>query len=113
MAGLLNLMVIIDAAHRSVHLAERRAAALRAAGPGGRVSRRAAFRRSCDPLPVWDYWYLLILPLCLGIAVVWKSVKCRSMADVPREAAVLLLWILGGFAAAAAALVGLIRYIGQ
>ena len=31
-AGLLNLMVIIDAAHRSVHLAERRAAALEA-GP--------------------------------------------------------------------------------
>lgn len=34
-AGLLNLMVIIDAAHRSVHLAERRAAALSAtAAPG-------------------------------------------------------------------------------
>ena len=30
-AGLLNLMVIIDAAHRSVHLTERRARALEAA----------------------------------------------------------------------------------
>ena len=71
------------------------------------------YRPLLEPLPVWDYWYLLILPLCVGIAVVWKSVKCRSMADVPREAAGLLLWILGGFAAAAAVLVGLIRYVGR
>ncbi len=72
-----------------------------------------AYRPFLDPLPVWDAWYLLILPLCIGIAVVWKSIKCRSMRDVPREAAVLLFWILGGFAAAAAALVGLVRYMGQ
>ena len=72
-----------------------------------------AYRPFLEPLPVWNVWYLLILPLCLCIAVVWKSVKCRTMAEVPAEAAVLVLWILGGFAVAAAVLVGLIRYVGQ
>jgi hypothetical protein len=32
-----------------------------------------AFVPFLDPVPVWDYWYLLVLPLCVGIAVVWKS----------------------------------------
>ena len=72
-----------------------------------------AYRPFLEPLPVWNYWYLLILPLCVCIAVVWKSVKCRSMDEVPAEAAVLVLWIIGGFAVAAAVLVGLIRYVGQ
>ena len=67
-----------------------------------------AFRPFLEPLPVWNVWALLILPLSVGIAVVWKSIKCRSMADVPREAAVLVLWVIGGFAAAAAALVALV-----
>ncbi len=70
-----------------------------------------AFRPFLDPLPVWDYPYLLALPLCVVIAVVWKSVKCRSMDEVPREAATVLLWILGGFAAAAAVLVGLVAWL--
>ncbi len=69
------------------------------------------FRPFLEPVPVWNVWYLLILPLCIGIAVVWKSVKCRFMADVPREAGVLVLWIIGGFAAAAAVLLGLIRFM--
>jgi len=72
-----------------------------------------AFVPFLDPVPVWNYWYLLVLPLCVGIAVVWKSVKCRSMGDVARESAVLLLWILGGFAAAAAVLVGLMAFVGR
>ena len=72
-----------------------------------------AYRPFLEPLPVWNVWPLLILPLCIGIAVVWKSVKCHRMAEVPREATVLLLWIIGGFAAAAAALLGLITFAGR
>lgn len=34
---------------------------------------------------------LLSLPLCLGIAVVYKSLRCASMPEVPRAA--LMLWI--------------------
>lgn len=58
------------------------------------------------PLPVWGdhFWPWLLVPLCLGVAVVYKSIKCRSMRQVPKEAVVLTLWILAGMAIAAAAL---------
>jgi hypothetical protein len=58
------------------------------------------------PLPAWgdDVWPWLLLPLCLGVAVVYKSIKCQSMARVPKEAAVLTAWILTGMAIAAVVL---------
>lgn len=58
-----------------------------------------------QPLPVWDHWPWLLLPLCVAVAVVYKSIKCRRMAQVPREATVLTLWILCGMGAAALVLV--------
>jgi hypothetical protein len=61
-----------------------------------------------QPLPVWNFWYVLILPLCAAVAVVYKSIKCRSMSQVPRQAATITLWILLSFAAAAAALAGVV-----
>jgi hypothetical protein len=70
-----------------------------------------AFRLFLQPLPVWNYWYLLILPLCAAVTVVYKSIKCRSMDQVPREASWILLLILLGFAASGAALAGLIKWI--
>ena len=59
-----------------------------------------AYRLFLDPMPVWDYWYLLIVPLCVAVAVVYKSMKCRSMKQVPREAGAIILWIIGGFSGA-------------
>lgn len=64
-----------------------------------------------QPLPVWNYWYLLILPLCVAVAVVYKSIKCRTMNQVPRQAATITLWILLSFAAAAAALAGIVGLV--
>ncbi|QOV88055.1 hypothetical protein [Humisphaera borealis] len=58
------------------------------------------------PLPAWNdsVWPWLLLPLCIAIAVVYKSIKCRTMRQVPREATVLTLWIVVGMAIAAGAL---------
>lgn len=64
-----------------------------------------------QPLPVWNYWPWLLLPLCIGVAIVYKSIKCRRMKQVPREAAVLTMWILAGMIGAAAALLILVRVI--
>ena len=75
--------------------------------------RLLAYRLLLDPLPVWDYWYLLILPLCAAVAIVYKSMKCRSPWQVPREAAVVVAWIIGGFLAAALALMGLVKWMGR
>jgi hypothetical protein len=67
------------------------------------------FRPFYQPLPVWDYWYLLLLPLCLGISIVYKSIKVRTMSQMPREAAVIFVMILLGMILAAGALFALTR----
>ena len=64
-----------------------------------------------QPLPVWDYWYLLSVPLCAAVSIVYKSIKCRWMRQVPREAATLTFWILAGMAAAAGVLAAVVKLI--
>ena len=63
-----------------------------------------------QPLPVWDVWYLLLIPLCVAVAVVYKSVKCAEMSQVPREALAILLWILAAFAGASVALAVIVKF---
>lgn len=62
-----------------------------------------------QPLPAWDVWYLLALPLCAAVSIVYKSIRCRSMRKVPREAAKALGWILLGLVAAAVALLTVVE----
>jgi hypothetical protein len=54
------------------------------------------------PLPIWDHWVWLIIPLCLGVSVVYKSAKCWRMSDVPREALKITIWMLGAMVLAGA-----------
>ena len=63
------------------------------------------------PLPIWDYWPWLLVPLTAGVAIVYKSVKCQSMRHVPREALVIFVWILVGMVAAAGALAGVVHLV--
>ena len=63
------------------------------------------------PLPIWDYWPWLLIPLTAGVSIVYKSVKCQSMTQVPREALVIFVWILVGMAAAAGALAGVVHFV--
>jgi hypothetical protein len=63
------------------------------------------------PLPIWDYWPWLIIPLTLGVSIVYKSVKCQHMQSVPKEALQIFVWILVGMAAAAGALAGVVKLV--
>ncbi|MDW8262787.1 MAG: hypothetical protein RMJ35_09710 [Phycisphaerales bacterium] len=60
-----------------------------------------AYTPFVDPLPVWNYWMALIIPLTVGVSIAYKSIKCREMSQVPREAAQISLLILLAMAAAA------------
>jgi hypothetical protein len=60
--------------------------------------------------PIWDWWYLLLLPLCAGVSIAYKSVKCRSMSQVPWEATVIFFWILIGMVSAAGVLVAVVEW---
>jgi hypothetical protein len=59
-----------------------------------------------DPIPVWSnsVWPWLLLPLAIAVAVVYKSIKCRTMSQVPREAAEIAGWIVVGMVIAAGVL---------
>ncbi len=62
------------------------------------------------PLPIWTQswiWPLLLLPLCLAVAIVYKGVRCNRMSRVPREATGLFITIVLGMVLTAAALAGL------
>ena len=68
-----------------------------------------AFTPFVQPLPVWDYWPWLLLPLVAAVSIVYKSIKCHEMRQVPREASVIFGMIIGGILLAALALFGLVK----
>ena len=66
-----------------------------------------------EPLKVWDYWPVLLLPLCFAVSLVYKSVRVESVRRVPIEAAKATAWIIGGMGAAAIALLALVRILSR
>ena len=77
------------------------------------LAQSAGYRPFLDPLPVWPnyIWPWLVVPLCAAVSIVYKSIRCRSMSRVPREALSITFWILIGLAAAAVVLAVLVRGI--
>ncbi|MBC8106613.1 MAG: hypothetical protein H7Z14_08495 [Anaerolineae bacterium] len=74
-------------------------------------STSTTYRPFITPLPVWDYWILLLIPLCLGVSIVYKAIRVQSINEVPKQALIITAWILGGMAAAAAVLAVIIRVL--
>ena len=62
------------------------------------------FRPFLDPLPMDRYWMLLLLPLVIGISVVYKTIKVDRLEKLPREASVLAAQIVAFMVMAAVAL---------
>ena len=46
------------------------------------------------PLRLWDAWPWLAIPLTIAVSVVYKTIKCREVRQIPRESAVIALWIV-------------------
>lgn len=57
-----------------------------------------------DPIYVGSHWYLLLIPMAMGIALVYKTLKVRHVRHVPLAALGLTVTILIGMMAAAGAL---------
>ncbi len=72
-----------------------------------------AYRPFLDPLPLWDHTWALLPPLTVAVAVVYKSIRCASMRQVPAEAAKITAWILAGMVAAGLAIQGLLTFLGR
>ena len=70
-----------------------------------------AWRPFLDPIPIWSnaVWPWLLLPLTIAVSLVYKSIKCRTMRQVPREATGIAVWIVLGMVIAAVVLAGVVR----
>ena len=67
----------------------------------------AHYRPFLDPLPLDTYWLLLLPPLVLAIAVIYKAIKIDDLSQLPRQAIFLAGQIIA-FMVLAAALLWLI-----
>jgi hypothetical protein len=67
-----------------------------------------AYRLFIDPLPIYQQWFWLCLPLVALFSIVYKAVKCETMAEVPKAALRITGMIILGMASAAAGLTLLI-----
>lgn len=54
----------------------------------------ASWRPFLDPINGHDWWYLLLLPLALGISIAYKAVRVRTMDHYWREVLVMTVQLV-------------------
>jgi hypothetical protein len=54
-------------------------------------------------IPFHMTWWLL-LPLCAGVAIVYKTIRVHTLRQLPKQATVLIFYMLGGLFALAVGL---------
>ena len=52
----------------------------------------------------WFTVLWLLLPMCLSVAIVYKTIRIDSLRRLPKSVAVLMLYMVGGLAVLGAAL---------
>jgi hypothetical protein len=70
-----------------------------------------AYTPFASPLPIYNYWWALLFPLLIGIAIAYKGVKCATMKNVPREATQITVLILLGMVAVGIVLTTLVKML--
>lgn len=72
--------------------------------PGLLALPSLGYRPFLDPLPLDTYWLLLLPPLALAVALVYKTIKLDSLEKLPQQAVLLAMQIVAFMAMAAVAL---------
>jgi hypothetical protein len=62
------------------------------------------YRPLLDPVAMDRWWLLLLPPLVIGIAVVYKALKLDDLSEVPRQSLALAFQIIGFLVLAAVVL---------
>ena len=55
-----------------------------------------AYTPFIDAVSIHEYWYLLIVPMSIFLAIGYKSVRCSNLKNFPREVVVFTVLVLGG-----------------
>src|SRR5262249_58964839 len=61
---------------------------------GGRGMTLLAYRPFIDYISADRWWYLLLIPMALGIALAYKAVRVPDLKDYPREVAIMTVQII-------------------
>lgn len=70
-----------------------------------------AYTPFIDPINAHSWWYLLIVPLALGISVAFKAVRCGDMRRYPRQVLMMTVQIVAGVVGLAAACYAVLYWI--
>lgn len=69
-----------------------------------------AYRPFLEPLPIDAAWLWLCVPLVLGVAIVYKTIKLPTLEKLPQESALLATQVLL-FMALGAGFLSLMTYL--
>lgn len=76
-----------------------------------------AWRPFLDPLPIHSIWFLFLIPLSFGIAVVYKAARMRTLERYWPSVIIMTVQIVMGMIALAAAsylfIMVYVRYIAE
>ncbi|MDI9402232.1 MAG: hypothetical protein QM516_00030 [Limnohabitans sp.] len=76
------------------------------------VSSLLAWTPFLQPAPAVDrWWWFLLVPLSLGVALSYKATRVRDLRTLPRDAVVLAAQIVGGMIGLALALFLLVQVL--
>lgn len=70
-----------------------------------------AYRPFIDPIDLQRGWYLLLIPLALGIAAAYKAVRVNDLRTYPREVVVMTIQIIFAMLALGAASFMLVQHV--
>ena len=71
-----------------------------------------AYTPFLDPLNVFQtWWYLLIIPLALGISVTYKAMRIYDLGDFFRQVVIMTVQIIVAMALLAAGLILLVQFV--
>lgn len=54
----------------------------------------ALYRPFLDPIDAHKYWFLLLVPLAIGISFAYKAVRVPDLREFPRQLAVMTIQII-------------------
>lgn len=70
------------------------------------MQHQLAYTPFIDPIDVHRVWYMLIVPLALGIAITYKAIRVGDMKQYPRQVLAMTAQVVGVMA-----LLGLASYL--
>ena len=70
-----------------------------------------AYTPFIDPINAHRWWYLLLIPMALGISVAYKAVRIPELKDLPRQVIIMTVQIVIAMIALGAGAFVFVQYI--